>query len=204
MRIALRQHARQPAFAVTVIFTLGVTIGATTAVFSVVDAVLIRALPFASARSTPVDRVCAGGECQRAVLPPRVHRLSRANAHRVGPGGLPNWSASLAGDDRTERLQGARMSGNAFDVLGVAPSAGRLLTDSDDRPDAPAVVVLSYRLWQRRYGGRADVVGQSIRINAESFTVVGVLPARFPCRSGIRRDHPSRQPAIHSGMCGIP
>ena len=91
-----------------------------------------------------------------------------------------NWSASMAGDGVTERLQGARMSANAFDVLGVSPAAGRLLVDSDDRADAPRVVVLSHRLWQRQFGGAADIVGKTVRINAESFVIVGVLPARFP------------------------
>ena len=80
----------------------------------------------------------------------------------------------------TERLTGARMSANAFDVLGVMPAAGRLLNDSDDRADAPRVVLLSYRLWQRRYGGLPDAVGSSVRINSESFTIVGVLPSQFP------------------------
>jgi predicted permease len=180
MRIALRQHTRQPAFAVTVILTLAVTIGATTAVFSVVNAVLIRALPFASP-----DRLLwiASVRAENANAPFSLPEFMdyRAQTRAVSDlAAYANWTASLAGDDRTERLQGARMSGNAFDVLGVAPSVGRLLTDSDDRPDAPAVVVLSHRLWQRRYGGRADVVGRAIRINTQSFTVVGVLPARFP------------------------
>ena len=180
LRIALRQHARQPGFAVTVILTLAVTIGATTAVFSVVNAVLIRALPFASP-----DRLfwIASVRADNANAPFSLPEFMdyRAQTRTVsGLAAYANWSASLAGDDRTERLQGARMSANAFDVLGVAPSVGRLLTDSDDRPDAPGVVVLSYRLWQRRYGGRADVVGQAVRINTESFTVVGVLPAQFP------------------------
>jgi predicted permease len=180
MRIALRQHTRQPAFAVTVILTLAVTIGATTAVFSVVNAVLIRALPFASP-----DRLLwiASVRAENANAPFSLPEFMdyRAQTRAVSDlAAYANWTASLAGDDRTERLQGARMSGNSFDVLGVAPSVGRLLTDSDDRPDAPAVVVLSHRLWQRRYGGRADVVGRAIRINTQSFTVVGVLPARFP------------------------
>ena len=180
LRIALRQHGRQPGFAVTVILTLGVTISATTAVFSVVNAVLIRALPFAS----PDQLIwIASVRADNANAPFSLPEFMdyRAETRTVsGLAAYANWSASLAGDDRTERLQGARMSANAFDVLGVSPSVGRLLTDSDDRPDAPGVVVLSYRLWQRRYGGRADVVGQAVRINTESFTVVGVLPAQFP------------------------
>ena len=180
LRIALRQHGRQPGFVVTVILTLAVTIGATTAVFSVVNAVLIRALPFASP-----DRLVwiASVRAENASAPFSLPEFMdyRAQSRTVsGLAAYANWSASLAGDDRTERLQGARMSANAFDLLGVAPSVGRLLTHSDDRPDASGVVVLSYRLWQRRYGGRADVVGQAVRINTESFTVVGVLPAQFP------------------------
>src|SRR5262249_42966419 len=91
-----------------------------------------------------------------------------------------NWSASLAGDAATERLTGLRLSANAFDVLGVAPAAGRLLHESDDRPEAPQVVVLSYALWQRKYGGSADVVGRTARINGAPFVIVGVLPAQFP------------------------
>ena len=191
LRIALRQHARQPGFAVTVILTLAVTIGATTAVFSVVNAVLIRALPFASP-----DRLfwIASVRADNANAPFSLPEFMdyRAQTRTVsGLAAYANWSASLAGDDRTERLQGARMSANAFDVLGVAPSVGRLLTDSDDRPDAPGVVVLSYRLWQRRYGGRADVVGQAVRINTESFTVVGVTACSVSAAApGSRRDHP--------------
>jgi predicted permease len=91
-----------------------------------------------------------------------------------------NWSASLAGDGVTERLQGARMSANAFDVLRVTPSAGRLLLESDDHADAPNVVVLSHPLWQRRFGGAPDAVGRKVRINGDSFVVVGVLPEHFP------------------------
>src|SRR3989442_2137743 len=80
----------------------------------------------------------------------------------------------------TERLQGARMSANAFDVLGVSPAAGRLLNESDDRADAPQVVVLSNRLWQQQYGGAADTVGRTGRINSEPFVIVGLLPAPLP------------------------
>src|SRR5262245_16017420 len=91
-----------------------------------------------------------------------------------------NWSASVAWDGVTERLQGARMSADVFEVLGMTPSAGRALAESDDRPGAPRVVVLSHRLWQARYAGATDVIGKAVRINAEPFVVVGVLPARFP------------------------
>jgi predicted permease len=97
-----------------------------------------------------------------------------------GISAFANWSARLAGDEITEGLQGARISANAFDVLGVTPVAGRLLHEADDQPDAPKVAVLSYRLWQRRFSGAAGAVGKTVRLNGESFMIAGVLPSHFP------------------------
>ena len=180
LRVAVRQHRRQPAFALTVGCTLALSIGATTAVFSVVNTTLIRGLPFASPeRLVWIESVRADSPDAPFSLPEFIDYSSRTRS-LAGLAAYANWSASLAGAGITERLQGARMSANAFDVLGIAPAAGRLLNPADDRPDAPLVVVLSYRLWQQQYGGAADLVGRSVRINGESFTVVGVLPAQFP------------------------
>jgi predicted permease len=163
-----------------VVFTLALTIGATTAVFSVVNTVLVRALPFASPdRLVWIASVRPDNPSAPFTLPEfmdyrsQTRTLSGLSAHA-------NWSASLAGDGVTERLQGARLSANAFDVLGLSPAAGRLLNDRDDRADAPEVVILSYRLWQRQYGGAADVVGKTARINGGPFVIVGVMPAQFP------------------------
>ena len=180
LRIALRQHLRQPGFALTVICTLALTIGATTAVFSVVNTVLVRALPFASPeRLVWIASVRPDNPSAPFSLPEFMDYRSQTRT-LSGLAAYANWSASLAGDGITERLQGARMSANAFDVLGVSPAAGRLLNDSDDRPDAPQVVLLSHRLWQRQYGGATDTVGKTVRINGQSFVIVGVLPAQFP------------------------
>ncbi len=179
-RVALRQYVQKPGFALTVVCTLALTIGATTAMFSVVNSVLVRALPFQSPeRLVWVASVRPDNPSAPFTLPEFMDYRSRTRT-LSGLAAYANWSASLLGDGVTERLQGARLSANAFEVLGVTPSAGRLLNDSDDRPDAPQVVVLSYRLWQRQYGGAADVIGKAVRINAESFVIVGVLPAQFP------------------------
>jgi putative ABC transport system permease protein len=179
-RIALRQHLHRPDFALTVVCTLGLTIGATTTVLSVVDAVLVRALPFASPeRLVWVASVRADNPSADFSLPEFMDYGAQTKT-LSGLAAYANWSASLAGDGVTERLQGARMSANAFEVLGVTPSAGRLLNDHDDRPDAPLVAVLSHRLWQRQYGGSHDILGKTARINGESFVIVGVLPAQFP------------------------
>jgi len=180
LRVALRHHARRPGFALTVVCTLALTIGATTAVFSVVNAVLARALPYSSPeRLVWIVSVRPDNPSAPFSLPEFIDYRSRTRT-LSGLVAYANWSASIAGDSLTERLTGARMSANAFDVLGVAPAAGRLLNDSDDRADAPLVVVVSYRLWQRKYGGSADIVGKTARINGDSFVIVGVLPAQFP------------------------
>jgi len=179
-RIALRQYVRQRGFALTVVCTLAVTVGATTAVFSVVNTVLVRALPFSSPeRLVWIASVRPDNPSAPFSLPEFMDYRGRTST-LSGLAAYANWSASLAGASVTERLQGARMSANAFDVLGVSPAAGRLLNESDDRADAPQVVVLSYRLWQQQYGGAADTVGRTVRINSESFVIVGVLPAQFP------------------------
>jgi predicted permease len=180
LRVAARHHIHKPGYALTVVCTLALTIGATTAVFSVVNAVLVRALPYSSPeRLVWIASVRPDNPSAPFSLPEFIDYRSRTRT-LSGLVAYANWSASVAGDSLTERLTGARMSANAFDVLGVTPAAGRLLNESDDRADAPLVVVLSYRLWQRKYGGSADIVGKTARINGDSFVMVGVLPAQFP------------------------
>lgn len=180
VRVALRQHLRQRGFALTVVATIGLAVGATTAVFSVVNAVLVRGLPL----DRP-DRVVWVSSIRRdnpngPFTLPEYMDYRAQNQTLAGLAAYGNWSASLAGNGVTERLTGARMSANAFAVLGVSAAAGRLLTDADDHPDAERVVVLSYRLWQRRFGGAMDAIGATARINGGPHTIVGVLPPHFP------------------------
>lgn len=126
LHIALRQYVRQPGFALTVVSTLALTIGATTAVFSVVNTVLVRALPFASPdRLVRIASVRSDSPNAPFSLPEFMDYRSQTRT-LSGLAAYANWSASLAGDGITERLNGARMSANTFDVLGVSPAAGRL------------------------------------------------------------------------------
>jgi predicted permease len=180
LRVALRQCRRRPGFVLTVVSTLALTIGATTAVFAVVNAVLLRALPFkAPERLVYITSVRPDSPGAPFTLPEYMDYRQQVRT-LTGLAAYANWSASMEAGGLMERFQGARMSANAFDVLGVEPSAGRLLRDSDDRPDAPPVAVLSYRLWQRLFGGAPEVVGRAVRINSESHVIAGVLPRRFP------------------------
>jgi putative ABC transport system permease protein len=179
-RIGLRQHTRRPSFALTIAGTLALAIGAAMGVFSVVNAVLLRALPFtAPERLVWVASVRSDNPSAPFTLPELMDYRGRTRT-LAALAAYANWSASVAGDEGTERFQGMRVTANAFDVLGVSPAAGRLFTESDDRPDATRVVVFSYRLWQRKYGGSPGVVGTAARINGQPYVVVGVLPAHFP------------------------
>jgi putative ABC transport system permease protein len=179
LRIAIRQHFRRPGFALTVVCTLAITIGATAAVFSVVNAVIVRALPFASPeRLVWVASVRPDNPNAPFTLPEFIDYRSQTRT-LSGLAAYGNWSASVAGDGETERLQGARVSANIFGVFGLSPVAGRLLNDTDDRADAPRVVVVSHRFWQRHYGGAAEVIGKTARINGEPFAIVGVMPPEF-------------------------
>jgi predicted permease len=180
LRYALRQWTRQPAFALAAISTLAIAIAANTTMFALTDAVLFRALPFADAgRLVWIASVRSDNASAPFTLPEFMDYRARSRS-LAGLAAYANWSASLSGDGVTERFQGARMSANAFEVLGVSAAAGRLLGDADDRADAPRVAVISHRLWQQRFGGTTDVVGRRVRINGDPAAIVGVLPAHFP------------------------
>lgn len=180
LAVAIRQFRRQPSFALAVVSTLGLTMGANIAVFSVVNAVLFRALPFkAPERLVWIASVRTDNPSAPFTLPEFMDYRSQTRS-LSGIAAFANWSASLAGDTMNEGLQGCRISANAFELLGLTPAAGRLLRESDDRPDAPKVAVLSYRLWQRRFDGRTSAVGTAVRLNGESFTIAGILPQHFP------------------------
>lgn len=179
VRFTLRQCRQRPGFALAIVSTLALAIGANTAVFSVVDAVLLRQLPFAAPeRLVWITSVRPDNPDAPFSLPEFMDYREQTRT-LAGVAAYANWSASMAGEGVTERFQGARVSANAFDVLGVSPAAGRLLSEADDRAEASQVAVVSYRLWQRQFGGARDAIGKSVRINGESFEIVGVLPAQF-------------------------
>jgi len=138
LAVAIRQFRRQPGYALAVVSTLALAIGANIAVFSVVNAVLFRALPFhAPERLVWILSVRTDNPAAPFSLPEFMDYQDRTRS-LAGISAYANWRANLAGDHMTEGLQGARISANAFDVLGLSPVAGRLLRESDDRPDAPS------------------------------------------------------------------
>ena len=178
LRYAVRALRRSPVTASAVLI-LALGIGANTAIFSVVRAVLLRPLPFrepdriAWVWATRVDR-------DRAFysIPNFLDTKARARSFE-DLAGLTPWGPTLSGDAEPERLSALRVTGNAFALLGARAEAGRVLSRSDAEPDAARVAVLGHGLWTRRFGADPGVLGRSIRLNGESYAVVGVLTRDF-------------------------
>ena len=178
LRCAARNLRKQPTFALAAILTLALGIGANTAIFTVVNATLLQRLPVPDrARLVYVQREKNGG-----VFPYPMYTALRDGTQTFD--GVAAWSgfaASLNAGDSVDRILGYLVTGNFFDVLGLAPDRGRLLSPADDvTPGGHPVVVISHELWQTRFAGRADIIGHEIRLNGNVFTIVGVTPAGFP------------------------
>lgn len=179
MRYSLRVLIRKPGFTLTVIITLALGIGANTAIFSVVNAVLLRELPLKNPDevmwvwSTRTDRDKAP-----FTLPDFLdYRDQNQTLDQVAA--FSNVGLNLTGSEKTERLQAMRVSANLFELLGVDAAVGRLFVPEDDEPARRQVAVLSYESWQKRFGGDPQVVGKALNLDGESYTVIGVLPSRF-------------------------
>jgi predicted permease len=186
LRYALRQLLRSPGFSAVVVLTLALGIGANAAVFSVIEAVMLRALPYAHPDRLALLREAQDPESGGFLL--RDLDLLRSHKHCFS--GIALYyrdsgfsKVTLAIGTEPESVQGAFVSSNLFSVLGVAPSLGRTFTpDEETRQDR--VVVLSHGIWARRFGLSPQVIGTEIRIDGESFQVIGVMPAafQFPAR----------------------
>src|SRR5262245_50445558 len=179
LRYGARMWMKQPGFTLIAVITLAMGIGANTAIFSVVNAVLLRALPYRD----------AGGIVAIQELDPQGNRV------QVTPANFLDWRAqntvfaqlaaifsrqsNLANDGQAERIETAVTSANFFEVFGAQPRAGRLFASADEQAGHAPVVVLSHKLWLRRFGGEANAVGQQLILDGKSYTIVGVAPAGF-------------------------
>jgi putative ABC transport system permease protein len=159
---------------------LALGIGANSAMFSLVYSVLLRPLPYTAPDRVAVILGTAGLRDAPFSLPPADYLDYRRRTHSFGPMAAAElWSASLTGTGEAEELHGIRTTAEIFDVLGVRAALGRTFLAEDDRPEAPQVVVIAASLWKRRFGGEPEMVGRTITLNRERYTVVGILPDSF-------------------------
>ncbi|HVG83629.1 MAG TPA: ABC transporter permease [Vicinamibacterales bacterium] len=184
LRYALRMLVRAPGFSVVIILTLGLGIGANTAIFSLMDQVLLRSLPVHDPSAlVQLDGpgLFSGRTLQdRTFSYPMYRDLRDGNTVFSGLVAEFGTPATLGHRDQRERVDAELISGNTFDVLKVAPALGRALTPDDDRvPGGHPVAVLGYGYWQRRFAGDPSVIGQAITINSTPMTIAGVAPPGF-------------------------
>ncbi len=195
LRYALRTLRRNPGFALAAVLCLGLGIGANTAIFSLVNAVMLRSLPVT--RPDELVRITMAGEG-----PTFTNPLWEAIRHRQGDvlaGAFASCDQrfNLATEGPVARAGGALVSGDYFRVLGVRAAVGRVLQPSDDVRGCPGTVVLSHDLWRSRFGGARDVVGRTLPLEGHPFTIVGVAQPGF---SGV---HVGRAAGVFVPICAV-
>ena len=181
LKFAVRQLLRNPGFTLTVIFTLALSIGANTAIFSIVNALMLKNLPYPHPErmgaifsnisgADPYDgRTWIAGE-QWEGLRDNVPSLLSAVSSGINSG------VNLQAGQRIQYLHAGRISAHYLDVLGIHPAAGRNFTETEDLPHGPKSAILSYGLWHSTFGADRNLIGQSILLKGEPYTVIGVLP----------------------------
>lgn len=212
LRYGVRMLVKNPGFTVIALLTLALGVGANTAIFSVINSVLLRPLPY--------------DESERLVLynerSPQMDGMSiswpnytdwRAQQHMFEEMGVYNrGDYNLTGTGNPERIQAGQVTASLFKTLRVKAALGRVFTDEEDKPGGPLVVVLGHGLWQRRFASDRDIVGKTLTFNDKAYTVIGVMPQgfRFPSRVemwvpvGQLSDQPAwKQRGNHPGLYGV-
>jgi putative ABC transport system permease protein len=182
LRYGARMLLKNPGFTLIAVITLAIGIGANTAIFSVVNSVLLRPLNYPDSERILTlweDHTRRDGPQREWTSPPGFQDWREMRNVFAHVAAINNWGPTLTEAGEPEALAGASVSHDAFSVLGVRPMLGREFSEQEDKPNAEKVVVISYGLWQRRFNGDRAIVGRPIRLGGDSYTVIGVMPAGF-------------------------
>jgi putative ABC transport system permease protein len=181
IRYGIRGLLKRPGFTVIALITLALGIGANTAIFSVVNAVLLRPLPFQKPEELVIvwEDATFAGFPHNTPAPANYVDWKTQNQSFVDMAASHEDSFNLTGDGEPERVSAYSVTANFFPLLGVQPLLGRSFLQEEDRPGSHKVVILSYSLWQSRYGGDRNILNREILLNGEKHSVVGVMPASF-------------------------
>ena len=171
-----RRLGQQPLFAFAVLAVLALAIGANTAMFTLVNAILLRPLPLRDPDRLITFTIMRPGTDRQPLSLPDLADFQQGSQTLDGVASLFGWSANLTGGGEAERLSAMRVSPDYFDVTGAAVELGRGLRQDDERR---AVALIGHGIWQRRFGGAVDAIGQKLILNGEAFTIVGVLRPDF-------------------------
>ncbi len=188
---SLRMMRRTPAFSATVVLTMALGIGATTAIFTVVNGVLLRQLPYPEPNRLVYIKHDLGMGRPNPFCYTFDYASYRKNARTLSQlGGYLWFQANLTGGGEAERVVGMRATESLFGILGARPALGRGFLPEEDRQGGPAVALLSYPFWKRHFGGSAGALGKTLTLDATSYTVIGVLPEGFLIPDQFGRDIP--------------
>jgi len=179
LRFAIRQLGKYPGFSLTAALVLAIGIGASTAIFSAVNPILFRTLPYPDAGRIMMIWEMRSGGSPMDVTFGTFHGLSERNRSFDAMAVMKPWQPTMLGTREPERFEGQRVSADYFRVLGIEPMVGRDFNASDDRHNGPNVVVLSDALWRRRFAGDRAIVGQKVTLDDTLYTVIGVMPRWF-------------------------
>ncbi len=182
IRYGARLLLKSPGFTLIAVLTLALGIGANTAIFSVVNFVLLRPLPYANSDQLLMiwERNLKKGWSESPTSSANfVDFRTSARNLEVAAFTDTNGNFNLTGGDQPERVAGLRVSANLFPLLGVNPGRGRLFLPQEDQPGAGHVLILSYGLWQRTFAANANLINKTIQLNSQSYTVVGIMPPDF-------------------------
>src|SRR5438552_16474024 len=181
IRLSLRQLTKQPAFTAIAVLTLALAIGATTAVLSLVNALLIRPLPYQEPQQLVLlVQHFKSQNLERIPVSPAEFVDYKTRAHSFEALGAFDYiNFNLAGEDKSERISGATVAGGVFSLLGVPPIKGRCFEAEECTLGRDDVVIISARLWQRRFNSDPQIIGTKLLLDGKNFTIVGVMPAGF-------------------------
>jgi putative ABC transport system permease protein len=175
LRFSMRRLLAEPGFTFVAVLTLALGIGATAAIFSVVNGLLLRPLNY----ENPQEIVTLLNHGRGPVSPANFLDLRSNSTSFTQLSAAEAWGGTLANNDRAESVSGLRMGDGLFQLLGVSPLLGRTLQAEDFEPGKDHVLVLSHKLWQRAFGGDSQVVGKQVTLSGEPYSIVGVMPPQF-------------------------
>ena len=180
LRFGIRMLLKRPGFTAMAVITLALGIGASTAIFSAVNPILFESLPYPDASQIVTISDDFGTSDSSVGMTFGTYReLVQRSRSFAAIAVIRQWQPAMTGSGEVERLEGQRVSASYFQVLGVSPALGSNFNPSDDRPNGPSLVIISERLWQRRFNGESSIVGRQVTLNGSSSTVIGVMPRAF-------------------------
>ena len=181
LRYGARMLVKAPGFAFVAIATIALGIGANTAIFSVVNALLLRPLPYPKAHELVMvwqDMRARSGPVKEWATPGNFADWKNSGVF-ASASAIQGWQPSLTGSGEAEAIRGEQVTFEYFNVLGVSPAAGRSFRSEDDQPTSPRVAVMGHSLWQRRFGSDPNIIGRSIVLGGEPHEIIGIMPATF-------------------------